>query len=211
MFSLHKNYIREQGKLVQELQDKLLGQTIQFGELADKLMIFEKVVPLFKKIAQIMAYYHPDRIMGTNLILQLLDLCEGEECSDSSIQDIENNIDNWEEVLIRESLETPFHPDEISKDELDHEIDELRKLMSGEIESPIDQKIAAASQVQAPAETEKSPEPPSATPVQKADPAPIPEQKPVEPQNKPVDPPKTPSQDQKVVENFGGLILVDED
>ena len=211
MFSLHKNYIREQIKLVQSLQQKLVDQNVQFNHLADKVVIFEKTVPLFKKIAQVMAYYFPDRNMGTELTLKLLDLCEADDCNDRNIEELEDSIDQWEELLIRESLETPFHPDEISKDELDKEIDELRKLMDSEADSPSEPAKADTEIVEKPAEPQKSPEPPAVTAVQDTNPPPQPEQKSEETQSKPEIPEAKKPSGQKVVENFGSIILVDED
>ncbi len=111
MFSLHKNYIKEQQKLIHQLQEQIITQNVRLKELAMCFEYKQQIIPFFKKIAQILAYYCTDNVTvrgcpngstAANIMLYILDNLE-EEMTDDSVNEIETKIRNWEADIIEKS------------------------------------------------------------------------------------------------------------
>ncbi|MDH4128621.1 MAG: hypothetical protein OEV44_07715 [Spirochaetota bacterium] len=108
MFSIHKNYIKEQQKLINKLQEQIINQNIKFNKLQSKNEIQNKLIPFFKQIAQIYSFYCSDSNCavggneGANLMLSILDYCcyDDDEIDDLIISGVEEKIRQWEVSII---------------------------------------------------------------------------------------------------------------
>ncbi len=114
MFSLQKNYIKEQEKLINHLQDQIIEKNLHLTRSLLELNIKNKLLPYFKKIAQLFAYYIPQDIKGVNIMIDILNQIDIGECSEDFINNIETEIKNWENTLIEEGdqRKEPTHTNE---------------------------------------------------------------------------------------------------
>lgn len=141
MFSLHKNYIQEQQKLIHHLQEQVVEKNIQLNKMLGPLESNILFLPLFKQIAQLLAYYYPDQNVGANLIISILDNCETSKCDGQTLAKLENEIEQWEESLMsQQSNESQETKQPVTNESAKEEVtkSELKK----EIENKIDESPA---------------------------------------------------------------------
>ena len=108
MFSLHKNYIKEQQKLINQLQEQIIKQNIKISELQTRNEIQNTLMPYFKQIAQIFSFYCSGESCaiggneGAELMLSVLDHCSFDENGVDSLilSGIEEKIRQWEVSII---------------------------------------------------------------------------------------------------------------
>ncbi len=164
MFSLQKNFIREQQKLIHQLQEETVENNLKVSGLLKSFELRNELIPYFKKIAQLYAYYYPSLEEGSNLILSLINQFDVDESNDDYIIGLDKRISQWEETLIqaKESGVQESHSIAESK--------EQKSIIAEKKESPVSKKAT-----------------PPSTDV------------------------NSPSNKKKVVENFGGLVLVEEE
>ncbi len=161
MFSLQKNFIREQQKLIHELQEQTLGNNLKMGDLLKSLELKNKLLPYFKKIAQLYAYYYPNLEEGSSLLLSLINQFEQDECNEDYVASLDTKISQWEESLIQ-AKESPIVNN--------GPITESKETLVSKGVDPVQEPMI-----------------PSSTNVNSS------------------------SNKKKVVENFGGLVLIEED
>lgn len=161
MFSLQKNFIREQQKLIHQLQEQTIGNNLKMGGLLKSIELKNNLLPYFKKIAQLYAHYYPDLVEGSNLIVSLINQFEQDEYNEDYIISLDTRISQWEESLIQ-AKESPKVDDD--------PVTETKETQVSRRSAPVQ-------------ETRPTP----STTI------------------------NSPSTNKKIVENFEGLVLVEED
>ena len=192
MFSLDKNFLREQQKLINELQNKIIDKNILVGSMNSQLETKNRLFPYFKKIAQNLAYHFPDVDVGVNLILSILNQCDMGECNDLYVSDLEEKINQWEsELMTIENKEKP-EPSTIKESKgLTQDILSITSDLTEKDVQTTEERKASIS-----------------TKSTKTEPTTNGKDVSVQKQKKET-PPKKSKPEKKVIENFGGIVLVE--
>lgn len=174
MFSLQKNFIKEQQQLVNDIQDELIEAKIKNAKLEELMTTHEAFIVYFKKVAQILSHYSPEHSEMGNIILDIVDHCNLDDCGDEYMNNLESRINTWEQSLIedKEKKEAQKKLDEEKQIEEQKRLEEQKKIEEQKLKEEKEKKQAAENNAD----------------------------------KKPAN-----SEPPKVVESFGGIVLVDEE